>query len=69
MYNEHTIESVFDGNIKVYIDKNLFKLTELAVDKIKVLILNNEELIGRSVKSKINESLTWIEDEDLFPGE
>lgn len=61
MYNEHTIESVFDGNIKVYIDKNLFKLTELAVDKIKVLILNNEELIGRSVKSKINESLNFFE--------
>lgn len=61
MNNEETIESVFNGNIKVYIDKNLFKLTELAVDKIKVLILKNEDLIGNSVKGKINESLNFFE--------
>lgn len=56
-----TIETVFDGKIKIYIDKNLFKLTDLAVDKIKLLLVKNEDLIKDSVKLKINESLNFFE--------
>ena len=59
--DESTIENVFDGKIKIYIDKNLFKITDFAVDKIKLLLIKNEELIKDSVKLKINESLNFFE--------
>lgn len=61
MNNDNTLETVFDGKIKIYIDKNLFKLTEIAVDKIKLILINNENLISESVKIKINESLNFFE--------
>ena len=56
-----TLETAFDGKIKIYVDKNLFKLTEFAIEKIKLLLVKNEDLIKDSVKSKINESLNFFE--------
>ena len=59
--DDNTLETAFYGKIKIYIDKNLFRLTEFAVDKVKVILINNEELISESVKFKINESLNFFE--------
>ncbi|WP_455822523.1 hypothetical protein [Clostridium butyricum] len=53
--DENTIETILNGKIKVFIDKNLFKLTEFAIYKIKILLIDNENFIKDNIKVKIGE--------------
>lgn len=59
--DENTIETILNGKIKVFIDKNLFKLTEFAIYKIKILLIDNENFIKDNIKVKIGESLNFFE--------
>ena len=61
VYEENTIETVLNGKIKIYIDKNLYSLTNFTVDKVKILLINNENLINDFIKQQINESLNFFE--------
>lgn len=61
IYNKNTVETIFHGRIKIYIDKNLYTLTNFVVDKIKILLISNENYIKESVKEKINSSLNFFE--------
>lgn len=61
VYEENTVETVFNGKMKIYIDKNLYSLTNFIVDKVKILLINNEDFINDNIKQKINESLNFFE--------
>ncbi|MGN0143394.1 MAG: hypothetical protein ACI398_00325, partial [Clostridium sp.] len=61
LYKDNTIETVFDGKVKIYIDKNLYSLTNFVVDKIKSVLISNEDYIKDSVKQRINSSLNFFE--------
>lgn len=61
MKDNNTIGTIFDGKVKTYLDKNLYNLTVFTVEKIKLILIKNKDLIKTAVKEKINESLNFFE--------
>lgn len=58
---EKTIENVFNNNISILINKNLYKLTSYLINKSITYLANNKELVSTKVKEEINNNLNFFE--------
>lgn len=61
MDNDKSIDTIFDGNIKSIIDKNLNSITMFLAGKANSYIASNKEKIKVIVINKITESLNFFE--------
>ena len=58
---EKTIENVFNNNISILINKNLYKLSNYLINKSITYLANNKELVSTKVKEEINNHLNFLE--------
>lgn len=58
---ENSIGSLFDGKVKVLINDNLNKLTDLLIDKVDSVLSKHEALIAGKVKEEVNKNLNFFE--------
>lgn len=58
---EKTIGSVFNNNISILINKNLYKLSDYLINRAITYLSNNKELVSNKVKDEINSHLNFLE--------
>ncbi|MBQ3421545.1 MAG: DUF445 family protein [Romboutsia sp.] len=58
---DKSIETLFDGRVKILINENLNKVTDIIIEKLANMLNKNEVLIGNKVKEEINSKLNFFE--------
>ncbi|MDO5518584.1 MAG: DUF445 family protein, partial [Clostridium sp.] len=58
---ENKIGSLFGGRVKIFINDNLNKVTDLLIDKLNDVLNKNEQLIAGKVKEEVNNNLNFFE--------
>lgn len=58
---DESIGTLFDGKIRILINENLNKVTDIIIEKLTKVLNNNETLIGNKVKEEVNNNLNFFE--------
>jgi len=55
------IGTLFDGKLKIIINENINRFTDLLINKVTNVLNNNEVIIGLKVKEEVNKNLNFFE--------
>ncbi|HCW54585.1 MAG TPA: hypothetical protein DG753_12820 [Clostridium sp.] len=58
---DESIGSLFGGKIRILINENLNKVTDIIIEKLTKVLHNNESLIENKVKEEVNKNLNFFE--------
>lgn len=58
---ENNIGSLLDGKVKVILNENLTKVTDLLINKLNSVLSKNESVIADKVKGEVNNNLNFFE--------
>ena len=58
---DESIGSLFGGKIRILINENLNKVTDIIIEKLTKVLKNNETLIENKVKEQVNNNLNFFE--------
>lgn len=58
---ENSIGTLFDGKVKMLVNDNLNKLTDMLIDKLNGVLNKHEAVISSKVKEEVNKNLNFFE--------